>query len=174
MNRKKQIRLILIAVFWIAIYFISKSQRFASDKNPYFMVIIYSVFIGHIIYEGIYEKKKIEDKKSEIKNKHLAELKNKQSDLTPKINSEDLPSELVEFIPVFKKWGFDNKILKNDLYESAKQHELFELKSIENKRDIIEKWIENNSDDKPDISKAMNLTLESYDELGLWTWETKK
>ena len=89
------------------------------------MAIIYAVFIGHIYYEGIYKKKKIENKKSEIKNKHLTELKNKQSDLTPKIKTEDLPSELVEFIPIFKKWGIDNKILKNDLYETAKQNELF-------------------------------------------------
>ena len=173
MDRKKQIRLILGAIFWIAIYFITKSQRFESDKNPYFMAIIYAVFIGHIFYEGIYKKKKIENKKSEIKNKHLAELKNKQSDLTPKINTEDLPSELVEFIPVFKKWGIDNKILKNDLFENAKKSELFELKSIENKRDIIEKWIENNSGENPNISKALNLTIKSYDELGLWTWDAK-
>ncbi|WP_299107111.1 hypothetical protein [uncultured Winogradskyella sp.] len=173
MDKKKQIRLILVAIFWIVIYFITKIQKFESVKNPYFMATIYAVFIGHIFYEGIYKKKKIEHKKNEIKANHLAELKNKKSDLTPKINNEDLPTELIEFIPIFKKWGIDNKILKKDLYENAKHSELFELKSIENKRDIIEKWIKNSSYDNPNISKALNLTLESYDELGLWTWETK-
>ena len=64
-------------------------------------------------------------------------------------------------------------MLRNELYENAKQNELIELKSVENNRDLIEKWVENNSDNNPDISKALNLTLKSYDELGLWTWETK-
>lgn len=173
MDKKKQIRLILGTIFWVAIYFITKSQRFETDKNPYLMAVIYAVFIGHICYEGIYKKKKIENKKAEIKIKHLTELKNKQNDFTPKINSEDLPSELIEFIPVFKKWGIDNKMLRDDLYENAKENELFKLKSVENKRKIIEKWVEDNSDIIPDVSKALNLTLKSYDELGLWTWETK-
>ncbi len=173
MDRKKQIRLILGVIFWIVIYFITKSQRFESDKNPYLMAIIYAVFIGHIYYEGIYKKNKIDNKKTELKNKHLTELKSKINDFTPRITPEDLPSELAEFIPIFKKWGIDNKILKNDLHENAQKSELFELKSVENKRNLIEQWIENNSDNSPNISKAISLTLESYDQLGLWTWETK-
>ncbi len=172
MSRKKQIRLFLAAIFWIAIYFIAKSQKFEMDKNPYLMGIIYAVFIGHIWYEGIYKKKKIENKKTEIKSKHISELKAQQTGFIPEINNEFLPTELVEFIPLFNKWGIDNKMLRDDLYENAKQDELIELKSIENKRGIIEKCIENNSDNQ-NISKALNLTLKSYDDLGLWTWETK-
>ena len=172
MSRKKQIRLFLVLIFWVALYFIVRSQRSETDKNPYLMGIIYAVFIGHIWYEGIYKKNKIESKKAEIKSKHLSELKAQRTDFIPEINSENLPTELVEFIPLFKKWGIDNKMLRADLYENAKQDELVALKSIENKRKVIEEWIENHSENH-NISKALSLTLTSYDELGLWTWETK-
>ena len=170
MTRKKQIRIFLGVIFWIAIYFIARSQRFEADKNPYLMAVMYAVFIFHIGYEGIYKKKKIENKKNEIKSRHLSELKSKMTDITPEINTDDLPTELTELIPLFKKWGIENKMLREDLYENAKKDELIELKSIENKREIIEKWIEINSDNQK-VSKALNLTLKSYDELGLWTWE---
>lgn len=173
MSRKKQIRLFLALIFWVVLYFIVKSQRFEADKNPYLMGIIYAVFIGHIWYEGIYKKNKIENKKVEIKSKHLLELKAQQTNFIAEINNEDLPTELIEFIPLFKKWGIDNKMLRADLYENAKQDELIALKSIEDKREIIEEWIENNADNH-NISKALSLTLTSYDELGLWAWETIK
>ncbi|MFD2914864.1 hypothetical protein [Psychroserpens luteus] len=172
MNIKKQIRLIFTMLFWIAIYFIVKSQKFESEKNPYLTVFIFAFFIGHIWYEGIYKKKKIENRKTEIKSKHLTELKNKQADFITKINKQDLPTELREFIPLFQKWGIDNKMLREDLYENAKEDELFELKSIENKREIIEKWIESNTNNL-DISQTLNLTIKSYDDLGLWTWNKK-
>ena len=173
MSRNKKSRLILGIIFWITIYFITRSQKFETDKNPYLLGIIYAVFIGHIWYEGIYKKKSIENKKTEIKSKHLTQLKNKQIDFTPQINIEDLPTELIEFIPLFKKWGIDNKLLREDLYENAKQDDLFELKLIEKKREIIEKWTGVDTSN-PEISKALKLTLKSYDDLGLWTWETKK
>ncbi len=172
MSRKKQIRILLTVIFWTVIYFIARSQRFEIDKNPYLMGIIYAFFVGHTLYE-VFKAKKIENKKSEINSKHLKELKSQQVNFVPNISNKDLPNDLIEFIPLFKKWGIDHKMLREDLYENASHDELLELKSIENKREIIEKWIEEDKNDSP-VSKALGLTIKSYDELGLWTWETKE
>ena len=172
MRLKKEVRLIITILFWGGIYLLARSQRFELDKNPYIMGVIFLVFTGHILYEGVYKKNKIESKKNEIKGKHLNELKSNLNELTPEITPNELSTELSEFIPIIKKWGIDNKILREDLYENSSNSELIELKSIETKRDVFEKWISENQE-KENTIKALNLTLKSYDDLGLWTWKSK-
>ncbi|MEP0265604.1 hypothetical protein [Dokdonia sp.] len=136
------------------------------------MNAIYIFFIGHIAYEGIYRKNKIDSKRKEVKSRHLNELKSNLSNFTPKIATGKLPSGLTKFIPIIKKWGVDNKILREDLYENSENNELLILKSIESKRDVLEEWINENPEEQNTI-KAINLTLKSYDDLGLWTWKSK-
>jgi hypothetical protein len=67
------------------------------------------------------------------------------------------------------KWGIDNNILRTDLYDHSTNSDLSELKKIESKTDIITNWIK--SDSRVGIKKrALQLTLDAYNELGLWTW----
>jgi hypothetical protein len=133
---------------------------------------IYLGSIGHIAYEGFYKKKKIDSKRSEIKEKHLNELKSNLLNFTPKIATASLTEYLKEFIPIIEKWGIDNKILREDLYENSENSDLLHLKTIEVQRDAFEQWIDENPDELPTI-KAIHLTLQAYDELGLWTWKSK-
>jgi len=166
----KKFRLIVITLFWIAIYFIARSQKFEVDKNPYAMAVLFAFLAGHIYYENVYRKGKIDSKKSEIKSKHLGELKSNIKDYNPNIAIDKIPSELNNLIPIILKWGVNNKMLRENLYENAEKSELLELKSIESQKENLQEWIESNQDEEETI-KAINLTLKSYDDLGLWTWE---
>lgn len=173
MKLKKEARLIITIIFWGGIYLLARSQRFELDKNPYIAGIVFLVFIAHILYEGVYKKNKIESRKKEVKGKHLDELKSNLNKLTPEIKTGELPTDFEEFIPIIKKWGIENKILREDLYENSSNNELLELKSIESKRDFFEKWISENQENE-NVVKALSLTLKSYDDLGLWTWNQNK
>jgi len=63
-------------------------------------------------------------------------------------------------------------MLRENLYDNASKKELLELKSIENKRENIEKWIEEESEkNTQNSSEAFKLALKAYDDLGLWTWK---
>ncbi len=169
MTLTKKLRLLIITLFWVAIYFLAKSQRFESDKNPYLMAILFAFLAGHIYYENVYKKDKIDSRKKEVKNKHLDELKSNLKDYTPEIAIKKLPSELIQLAPLIQKWGVSNKILRDNLYDNSPKSELLELKSIESKKEDLEKWIEANQDEEETI-QAIKLTLKSYDDLGLWTW----
>lgn len=105
MKLKKQLRLLVVIIFWGGLYLLIRSQKFELDKNPYIMGVIFISFIGHILYEGIYKKNKIESKKNETKKNHLDELKSNLTDFTPEIKTDILSDELIEYMPIIKKMG---------------------------------------------------------------------
>jgi|GEM_PF-2579340 len=172
MKINKTTKLLLVLVFWGSIYLIIKNQRFKIDKHPLYKPLIGVLLLGHIGYEGIYKKNKIESKKKEVKKKHLDELNSEIENYKPTIKPENVPNELVFLIPLIEKWGLNNNMLRAELYDKASKKELLELKSIENKREDIENWIKVESEsDTQNSSEAFELTLKAYDDLGLWTWK---
>lgn len=173
-NKKfsKEIRLILLIVFYGAIFLAVKTRKLFFDDSIYIKILIWILLIIHVFYEGLYKEYKIEKKKENIKQKHYVELQSRLEEFTPKIKPSVLPKELIGFIPIIEKWGIDNNMLRNLLYEKASKEELKQLKTIESQSAIIETWINENPQEFQEV-KALELTQQSYDDLGLWTWQSK-
>jgi len=171
MKIDKKTKLFLVFLFWGAIYLFIRIQKLEVDKHPLYKPLMGVILLGHIGYEGIYKKNKIQSKKKEVKKKHLNELNSEIENYKPTIKSESVPNELVYLIPLVEKWGLNNNMLREELYDKASKKEPLELKSIENKREDIENWIKVESEnDTLNSSEAFDLTLKAYDDLGLWTW----
>ena len=171
MNKKTRRNVIRICalIFWIVLALLARSERFKLDKDPYIYAILAISFIGYIVYENFYRLPKIEQIKKSTKEQQLATLLKEKDQYTPKLNFVNIPEELHSYIPIATKWGINNKILREHLFNSADNSELLALKEIESKIDIITSWAENKGDHTSE-KNAFLLTLEAYNELGLWTW----
>lgn len=162
----------LVIIFWATLYLLFRFLRAESNENNYVKGILILPVLIHIFYEGIYKEHKIKSKRKEVKEKHLRELKSNLVAYTPKIATAKLPHELQTFIPIIEKWGIENKLLRENLYEHASQEELLALKQIENSRESFENWVLEHENDET-TTKAIEMTLQSYNDLGLWTWKTQ-
>lgn len=168
---KRKIIRALAVLFAIALAIMVKNQRFKSEKDPIIYTIVVTSFLGYLIYENLYRLPKIEKTKEEARKNQLESLLERKHEYVPRINRDFVPDTFRRFIPLAEKWGIENKILREHLYESSNDSELLELKKIETENDSIKHWIES-TETSPETS-AFNLTLEAYNELGLWTWEQK-
>jgi len=72
MKISKKTKLFLVFIFWGSIYLFIKIQKLNVDKHPLYKPLMGIVLLGHIGYEGIYKKKKIDSKKKEVKKDTLA------------------------------------------------------------------------------------------------------
>ncbi|MEQ9164896.1 MAG: hypothetical protein RLO12_01455 [Fulvivirga sp.] len=167
-TRRNIIR-VLAGIFWIALAIMAKSQSFKPEKDPYIYAVLVISFVGYLIYENFYRLPKIEKVKETTRNNQLEQLLERKLEYEPKINPMIVPETFRDFIPLAKKWGIDNRILREHLYESANDSELLELKKIEIESKSIKQWIE--STERTSETTAFSLTLQAYSELGLWTWE---
>jgi len=168
MNRKVKRKIIYHALFYFLIIVAFKIRSLNPNKD---LLITYSLWIiigAYIIYES-YKQFKINKTKKEKGKEHVSRLLMNRKRFEPKIITSNIPEDLKEHIPLLLKWGISNKILRTDLFENSTDSDLKELKKIESKTDLITNWI--NSDSNADIEKkAFQLTLDAYNELGLWTW----
>lgn len=169
---RKDIRLLSILILLICFIVFIKASKFF-DENGYIKAVIGIIFIVYMLYEGIYKRIKIDNKKEDVKKAQVTELLSRLDEFTPKINPSVLPNELMKFTPIIEKWGVDNKILRNMLYEKSSNKELKELKTIELHKEAIEKWMINNPEKREEVN-AFKLTQKAYADLGLWTWEVGK
>ena len=169
-TRKNIIRA-LAGAFWLVLLVLARSQRFKTEKNPYIYAIIGISMVGLLIYENFYRLPKIEKTKNALQDNQLKLLLERRHEYEPEINPEQVPEAYHCLIPLVKKWGISNNILREHLYESANDEELLELKKIEKESDSIKSWIDE-SDKKSTEITSFKLTLAAYNELGLWTWKT--
>ena len=172
MDKRKKRNIIRIGalMFWSILYILVKIKSFIPDQDGYIYATIAISFVGYLIYENFYRLPKIKNKKMETREHQLTTLINEKDKYEPKINSTNLPADLQNYIPIITKWGVSNKILREHLYESTEDIELFELKKIEADMDRIKKWLEEENG-KSYEKQAFELTIKAYDELGLWTWD---
>jgi hypothetical protein len=165
---KRNIIRITSIIFWIVVYFLGRSERFNPDKDPRITYALWMVIGGYIVYESYTQGRNNKTNKKKRKAQ-LSELLKNRKRYEPKIIERNIPEELHEHIPLVLKWGIDNKILRTELYDNSTDSDLNELKKIESKTDKITIWIK--SDSSAEIEKkAFQLTLDAYNELGLWTW----
>ena len=170
-TRRNIIR-VLAGIFWVTLAILGRSERFNPDKDPYIYAVLAISFIGYLIYENFYRLPKIKKTKEVTRNNQLEELLGRIHEYEPKINPGKVPEDFKGYIPLVKKWGINDKILREHLYDSASDTELLELKKIETHSDSIKRWM-NESNERTAEIIAFNLTLDAYNELGLWTWDDK-
>ena len=172
-TKKKGTYLILGILGLIILRFAYGHYRANSLNDPY----SYSVFIiilGIIGLIYIYKKNKNEKEKNELKYRKVEELKSNIDLYKPKIKTQNLPLTMKKYMSIFEKWGIKNRTLRENLYENSDYDELIELKSVEKIRNEMENFISMNDNQKTNEKVAIKLTLKAYNELGLWSWETKK
>lgn len=169
---RRNILRIGVLLFWAALIILARSERFKADKDPYVYAIVALSFVGYIIYENFFRLPKIEQTKRDTRVKQLSDLLGEKEKYQPKIKKENVPTDFQVYIPIAMKWGLDNKILREHLYESANHSALIELKKIEIDKEKITDWVV--TGELSNEKSAFKLTLNAYDELGLWTWDNAK
>lgn len=172
MDKKTKRKIIRISafIFWTILVILARSERLKQDKNPYIYGILVVSLIGYIIYENFYRVPKIEKTKKKVRGQQLSELLNEKEKYEPKINPDSVPSSFKNYVPLAIKWGISNVIIREHIYDQADKSELLELKKIEKDKEEIEEWI-NTGNAVMDEKKAFELTLQAYEDLGLWTWD---
>lgn len=162
---KRRVTNAIGVLFWLSIYFILRKIRFKWEENPLLVSIVIMGFIVHIF---IYYSRisKLNKKKENIKINNVNHLK---KSVKLNLDSSVLPSHLSGLIDEIEKWGVENELLRSDLYENSTREELIEFKNkIELKVSQIEDYIENGNESLE--KKAVQLMLQAYNDLGLWTW----
>ena len=164
-KNKRRIFNAISFVFWLAIYLMLRKVRFKWEENPILVSIIITGLIIHVfIYQG--RLSKIKKKRLEIKSNNISGLK-KDNQLI--LDKTQLPTELSSLKVLFEKWGIQNDLLREDLYENTSREELLEFKNeIEPFLNQIENYLKN--EQKTSEYQAILLTHKAYGDLGLWTW----
>jgi hypothetical protein len=170
----KRIQLKLVFRFLSLIILVIIYGYFRVNQHDPFIYSIFVIIIGVIwIFYELNRRKN--DRLEKIKEeKRIQRLKSRIESFRPSLNTENLPKQFIEYIPLFEKWGNKNSTLRADLYENSNNSELLELKSIESIKIELENYISENKNINSVEKKAIKLTLEAYNDLGLWTWNNNK
>lgn len=153
-------------VFWLAMFLMLRKVRFKWEENP---ILVSIIITGLIIHLFIYQSRlsKLKKRKLEIKSNNINAIK-KETQLS--LDRKALPTELSQLKDMFEKWGVQNDLLREDLYENTTRDELLELKNeIEPFLSQIESFLK--SEQNTSEYQAVLLTHQAYNDLGLWTWE---
>ena len=163
---KKKIFGIISLVFWVCMFLIARKIRFQWKENPILVTIMLTGLVVHIFwYQNKLSKLKKEKKKIKADNTEILKTKIKL-DLDPK----SFPEKITHLHLIAEKWGVDNEVLREDLYENTHNDELWELKElVEREKEQLEEYLLTPIE-SPEFN-ALRLTFQAYNDLGLWTWE---
>jgi len=166
MDRLKIIK-VLSVISWMALLIIAYEQKKSFHKDPLTNTLLFLVIVIHIIHEN-YRKKKKDGILEALKNQNIEKLKKYKH---PLFEEDDFPGDFKPYKEVINMWGIKNKTLRQDLYEKSNKQDLIMLKNfIEVNHDKITNHHDYPKDKK--LKDALNLTLKSYNDLGLWTWDS--
>ncbi len=144
-------------------------------KNQYFIIelALFTSFLVYLYYQWFYKQPKEEQKSKKKKlnqiQYHLRRLKK----YTPDLNKEKLPQNFIPLIPFIEIWGIKNEVVRNYYIELSTENELLKFKeTIEPIIQDIKSWL-TSQPNKTKEKDAVELTLNTYYQLGLWTWDNK-
>jgi len=165
---KKKIIWFVSAIFWVSMFVIAKKVRFQWKENPYLVSIL---LLGLLIHLFWYQSKlsKLKKQKQKIKLENTEILK---KEIILQLDPNSFPKGLAHLCQISEKWGVENSLLRENLYEKSHNDELWELKdNIESSKKLIEDYLKQPNDSIE--FNSLQLTFQAYNDLGLWTWSNK-